>query len=693
MKIRVRIFFAICAVVVISSLFFTIAGYKAQEKALLGGVDQKLYTAALMLKAILPDDYHDSLSSNSFTQEDYDAIIVARNNKLCKELGLQYLWSSMVVDGKIVFTTSTSPSKDISKNDHAKFFKAHSDPESFAKAFRTMKPAYSSFYNEWGHGRMVLIPFVSKKGNLYCLGASMSTNELAAVLRGTLMEYILFFSIAIIFGFIVSILIAGTFSEPIEKLQQVADDIAHGKFEQKAQITGCKEFESLCESLNFMSNSINENVKMLRSSEERFRNLAESLSDFIWEVDENTICRYVSKKVEDLLGFTVDEVLGKVPFAFTDNDDEKSNKVILKTLIASHEPFRNVVHKYRHKNGSLVIIESSGVPIFDSAGNFKGYRGIDRDVTDRYKLEREREDLIASLQKNKTDLEKVREELVAKTTELTEANKELKVANEDLGKATKELKKTKIELEVLNVDLEKRIDERTKDLRQAQEKLIRSEKLASLGKAAGSLSHELRNPLGVISNAIYYLTSSGVVMDNAKLEKYLNIIKSQIRDANNIIETALDFAKAKSMVFGKNNLNKCVEEALAKLVVPKNITIRKNFGKNLDVVFDAVYMCQAIVDVVKNSIEAIEGEGFVEISTSIDSVEAKVAITDNGKGIGQNDINSVFEPLFSRKARGIGLGLSIVKDIVSAHNGVVTAESTPGAGTTIIIRFPVRQNT
>jgi len=692
MKIRVRIFFAICAVVFISSLFFAIAGYKAQEKALLGGVDQKLYTAALMLKAILPDDYHDNLSSDSFTQEDYEAIIVARNNRLCKELGLQYLWSSMVVDGKIVFTTSTSPSKDIFKKDNAKFFEIHSDPESFGKAFRTMKPAYSSFYNEWGHGRMVLIPFVSKEGNLFCFGASMGTNELAVVLRGTLMEYILFFSIAIIFGFIVSILIAGTFSEPIEKLQEAANAIAHGKFEQKAQITGCKEFESLCESINFMSNSINENVKMLRSSEERFRNLAESVSDFIWEVDENTICRYASKKVEDLLGFTVDEVIGKVPFAFTDKDDEKSGKVILNTLIASHKPFRNVVHKYRHKNGSLVIIESSGIPIFDSAGNFKGYRGIDRDVTVRYKLEREREELIASLQKNKADLEKAKEELVAKTIELTVANKELQVANEELGKATKELKKTKTELEVLNVDLEKKIEERTKDLRQTQEKLIRSEKLAALGKVTGSLSHELRNPLGVISNAIYYLTSSGVIVDNVKLEKYLNIIKSQIKDANSIIETALDFAKPKSMVFKKNNLNNCVEEALAKLVVPKNITIKKNFGQNLDVVFDAAYMRQAIVDVVKNSIEAIEGEGFIEVSTSIDSSDAKVTIADNGKGIDQSDIDLIFEPLFSKKARGIGLGLSIVKDIVSAHNGVVAAQSTPGAGTTIIIRFPIRQN-
>jgi PAS domain S-box-containing protein len=396
--------------------------------------------------------------------------------------------------------------------------------------------------------------------------------------------------------------------------------------------------------------------------------------------------------VEDLLGFTVDEVIGKVPFAFTDKDDEKSGKVILNTLIASHKPFRNVVHKYRHKNGSLVIIESSGIPIFDSAGNFKGYRGIDRDVTVRCKLEREREELIASLQKNKTDLEKAKEELVAKTIELTVANKELQVANEELGKATKELKKTKTELEVLNVDLEKKIEERTKDLRQAQEKLIRSEKLAALGKVTGSLSHELRNPLGVISNAIYYLTSSGVIVDNVKLEKYLNIIKSQIKDANSIIETALDFAKPKSMVFKKNNLNNCVEEALAKLVVPKNITIKKNFGQNLDVVFDAAYMRQAIVDVVKNSIEAIEGEGFIEVSTSIDSSDAKVTIADNGKGIDQSDIDLIFEPLFSKKARGIGLGLSIVKDIVSAHNGVVAAQSTPGAGTTIIIRFPIRQN-
>ena len=681
MKIRVRIFFAICAVLFVSSLFFSVAGYKAQEKALLDGADQKLYTAALMLKAILPDDYHDNLSKDSFTESDYDKIIVTRNNKLCQELGLQYLWSNMVVDGKIVFTTSTSPSKDISKKDHAKFFEVHRDPESFSGVFRTMKPTYSSFYNEWGHGRMVLIPFLNKNGKAYCFGASMDTNKLAAILRGNLMEYVLFFSIAIVFGFLVSIMIAGSFSKPIERLQDVAEAIAHGKFEQKAQITGCKEFESLCESLNSMSNSINKNVKMLSDSEERFRNLAESISDFIWEVDENTICRYASKKVEDLLGFTAEEVIGKVPFAFTDKDDEESGKVILDTLIKSHKPFRNVVHRYRHKNGSIVIIESSGVPIFDSAGNFKGYRGIDRDVTSRYKLEKERESLIASLQKNKEDLEK----------------------------ATEEINKTKAELELLNIGLERKIEERTKDLREAQERLIRSEKLAALGKVAGSLSHELRNPLGVISNAIYYLTSSGVSVDSIKLEKYLNIIKSQINDANNIIETALDFAKPKSMVFTKSNLNDCIEEALGKFVFPKNITIKKNYGQNLDIIFDVPYMRQAIVDVVKNSIEAIEGPGVIEISTSVEASNTepsgtelrtelcpgawvKITIADNGKGIDQKDINSIFEPLFSRKAKGIGLGLSIVKDIINAHNGTVMAESSVGVGTKITIKFPKKEN-
>ncbi|MDD4954939.1 MAG: PAS domain S-box protein [Candidatus Omnitrophica bacterium] len=693
MKIRFRIFAAICAVVFVSSLFFSVAGYKAQEKALLDGADQKLYAAALMLKAILPEGYHDNLTKNSFNETDYESIIVARNNKLCQELGLQYLWSVMVVDGKIVFTTSTSPSKNISKNDNAKFFEVHRDPESFQEAFKTMKPVYSSFHNEWGHGRMALIPFVNKKGQPYCFGASMDTSKLAAILRGNLMEYILFFSIAIIFGFIVSIIMAGSFSKPLENLQEAAETIAHGNFEQKAEVAGCKEFESLCESINSMSNSINENVKKLRNSEERFRNLAESISDFIWEVDENIICRYASKNVEELLGFKAEEVVGKVPFAFTDKNDRESDRTILDTLILSHKPFKNVIHKYRHKNGSVVIIESSGVPIFNVAGDFKGYRGIDRDVTARYNLEKEKEEFISTLRKNKADLEKTQAELVAKTVELSMANKDLQDANEELAKATGETRKTKAELEVLNANLEKKIEERTTDLKEAQEKLIRNEKLAALGKVAGSLSHELRNPLGVISNAIYFLTSSGVSIDDAKLQKYLNIIKSQIGDANNIIETALDFAKPKSMEFVKGNLNGCIDEALAKFVFPKNITIKKNYGQNMDIIFDASYMRQAIVDVIKNSVEAIEANGIIEISTSREDKDAKLVIADNGKGIDKKDIDSVFEPLFSRKAKGIGLGLSIVKDIITAHGGVVVAESVLGAGTKIIIRFPIRENT
>jgi signal transduction histidine kinase len=333
-------------------------------------------------------------------------------------------------------------------------------------------------------------------------------------------------------------------------------------------------------------------------------------------------------------------------------------------LITEHKPFKNVVHRYRHKNGSLVIIESSGFPVIDSEGKFRGYRGIDRDVTDRYKLEAEREGLIANLQKNKSDLEK----------------------------AKKELEKTKAELEALNVGLEKNIEERTKDLRSAQEKLIRSEKLAALGKVAGSLSHELRNPLGVISNAIYYITSPGVTIDNVKLDKYLNIMKTQIRDANSIIETALEFARPKSMVFKKNNLNECIDKALDKLTLPECVTIKKNYGQNLDVVFDASYMQQAIVDIVKNSIEAIEKEGVIEITTLREASNIKIIVADNGKGIDKNDVALIFEPLFSRKSRGIGLGLSTVKDIINAHNGTVSAESAPDAGAKIIIIFPAREN-
>lgn len=121
---------------------------------------------------------------------------------------------------------------------------------------------------------------------------------------------------------------------------------------------------------------------------EKFRNLAEITSDWIWELDKDGVYTYVSPVVHELLGYRPEEVLGKRPFDFIPEEGTQRYQGVFQEALAGGQPFRNIENISRHKDGSLVTLETSGVPIFDAAGAVIGYRGIDRDISDRKLVEK-----------------------------------------------------------------------------------------------------------------------------------------------------------------------------------------------------------------------------------------------------------------------------------------------------------------
>ncbi|MDQ7787956.1 MAG: PAS domain S-box protein [Thermodesulfovibrionales bacterium] len=127
--------------------------------------------------------------------------------------------------------------------------------------------------------------------------------------------------------------------------------------------------------------------EVLHKSEERFRALTENTSDWIWEVDQNGVYTYSSPKVKDLLGYEPDEIIGRTPFDLMSKDKAKRLHEIFNSIVESLKPFAALENVNLHKDGRQVIIETSGIPIFDKNGNFVGYRGIDRDITERKLLE------------------------------------------------------------------------------------------------------------------------------------------------------------------------------------------------------------------------------------------------------------------------------------------------------------------
>ena len=159
---------------------------------------------------------------------------------------------------------------------------------------------------------------------------------------------------------------------------------------------------------------INENLKqeivdrrhaeaLLRESKERFRNLTEATSDGIWEVDKNGFYTYVSPKIQDILGYEPNEIIGNTPFDLMPPAEGNRVSKIFNTIAASQEPFDCLENINLHKNGHPVVLETSGIPTFDVDGAFRGYRGIDRDITERKQVEsalRESEERYRSLAEN-----------------------------------------------------------------------------------------------------------------------------------------------------------------------------------------------------------------------------------------------------------------------------------------------------
>ncbi len=302
---------------------FSLILFQTHNRTYLEGIDSRLFSAAHFAKAVLPEDYHDRIENkNSVSKEDFDRV-VDRFNKLCVKNGLEYLWSLMIIDEQIVFTSSTSPSKDVTQEDHAAFFEAHSNPELYATAFETMQPVYRINDDKWGRIRVVLVPFYDSHERRYLVGASMKITEVDRIVKNTLIQLLLVAFVVLLAGFAISLALADSISRPIAKLTGMAEKIAEGDLDQSIEPCGGQELESLAMSVNRMSLSIRERIQSLeekdeqlkregealRKSEERNRNYVENSPYGIFVVDELGQCLDVNEAACLVTGFDETELL------------------------------------------------------------------------------------------------------------------------------------------------------------------------------------------------------------------------------------------------------------------------------------------------------------------------------------------------------------------------------------------------
>jgi len=253
-----------------------------------------------------------------------------------------------------------------------------------------------------------------------------------------------------------------------------------------------------------------------------------------------------------------------------------------------------------------------------------------------------------------------------------------------------ERKQSEEELQKYHEHLEELVEERTGELREAQEGLLRAERLATLGQFSGSVSHELRNPLGVIDSSVYFLKSRLKNADE-KTQEHLERIKSSVRRSTAIIESLLDLTRMKEPRAEKLDLVAVVSEAIAASKVPAAVKVVRDLpDEKVPVNADGEQLRMAFKNVIRNAAEAMDGRGTLTITIDAASGEwAEVSFGDTGPGIAPENLEKVFQPLFSTRAKGIGFGLSIVRMIIEKQAGTIEAKSEQGEGATFVIRLPL----
>jgi signal transduction histidine kinase len=262
-------------------------------------------------------------------------------------------------------------------------------------------------------------------------------------------------------------------------------------------------------------------------------------------------------------------------------------------------------------------------------------------------------------------------------------------------KMEKALRDSEEKLKVYAEHLEEMVEERTQKLQEAWERLLRQEKLAVLGQLVGGVAHELRNPLATMKVAAYFL-KMGCDEFKAEEKKALEILEREFNMAEQIITNLLDFAQPKTPTLTPVNANEVILAALARITVPAEVEVITCLAETLQpIMADPYQLTLVLVNIINNAIQAMfKGGRLTLTSTMIENgVEANnnswvaISIADTGVGITPENLEKIFEPLFTTKTKGIGLGLALSRTLIEKQGGSIEVASQLGQGSVFTIRL------
>jgi signal transduction histidine kinase len=254
----------------------------------------------------------------------------------------------------------------------------------------------------------------------------------------------------------------------------------------------------------------------------------------------------------------------------------------------------------------------------------------------------------------------------------------------------------------VNDELELRVAQRSLQLRKTQEDLNRKQRLATLGQLIGTVGHDLRNPLGVIRNSLAAIAAAAEQAD-LKLKRPLERCERSIRRCEGIIDDLLDHTRVREIKLAPTAVDPWLESILDEQTLPERIVLRRDLAAAaVEVPLDADRFRRVIVNLFDNACQAMvedgerpdgEPEHSLTVATRDLGEEVEISFSDTGPGIAPEAMARIFDPLFTTKADGIGLGLPMVKQIVEQHGGQIDIDCPVRRGTQAKLRLPRRKAT
>ena len=372
----------------------------------------------------------------------------------------------------------------------------------------------------------------------------------------------------------------------------------------------------------------------LMESEMKYRQLVDVAQEGIWAFDNSYCTVFANPRMAQMLGYSERELVGKNLREILFSPSDKKTKQLLTQHSDKKSNKRVLEYKLKRKDGSWVYAGLVVSPFKDDNGKVVGTLALVSDITYSKVLERKVDDYSSHL-KSMVDL-------------------------------------------------------RTVQLKDANERLVKSERLAAIGELAGMVGHDLRNPLAGIKNATYILKKRGNTISENQARETLEIIEKAIDHSDKIISDLLEYAREMRLDITESTISTLVNAAIQMITVPDRVQILNHVNDETTIRVDADKIMRIFINLIKNAIDAIPQRGTIEINSCRMKDCIKIAFTDTGTGIPEDTLPKIFTPLFTTKAQGMGFGLAICKRIIEAHGGTIAIKTEVNKGTTFTVVLPIK---